>query len=69
VKDDLNDEVLNGIPKALIPSNGMLGWGNYKFLKLDRKTYHIELSLKMFICKKYNGRGATDVNVICNGWK
>jgi hypothetical protein len=26
MKDDLNDEVLNGIPKILIPSNGVVNW-------------------------------------------
>jgi len=37
-----------------------LGWGQqtkkgpcYNFFTLDKKTYHIELSLKVFICKKY----------------
>jgi len=53
-----------------------MGWGQqtkegpcYKFLRINRNIYHIELSLKVFICKKYNGMGADDVNVICNGWK
>ncbi len=26
MKDDLNDEVFNGTPKTLIPSNGVLNW-------------------------------------------
>jgi len=26
MKDDLNDEVPNGIPKILIPSNGVVNW-------------------------------------------
>jgi hypothetical protein len=26
MKDDLNDELPNGIPKILIPSNGVLNW-------------------------------------------
>jgi len=38
------------------------------FFRLDIKTYPIKFSLKMFICRGYNGRGANDVSVICNGW-
>jgi hypothetical protein len=26
MKDDMNDEVFNGTPKILIPSNGVLNW-------------------------------------------
>jgi hypothetical protein len=26
MKDDLNDEVFNGTPKTLIPSDGVLNW-------------------------------------------
>jgi hypothetical protein len=29
----------------------------------------MKFSLKVFICKGYNGRGVDDVNVICNEWK
>jgi hypothetical protein len=26
IKDDVNDEVLNGTPKILIPFNGLINW-------------------------------------------
>jgi hypothetical protein len=56
MKDDLNDEVPNGGPC-------------YTFLRLDRKTYCMKFNLKVFICRRYNGREAYDVSVIYNGWK
>jgi hypothetical protein len=36
MKDDLNDEVPNGTPKTLIPSNGVLNWDGVS--KLGNKT-------------------------------
>jgi hypothetical protein len=51
----------NEILKTLIPfdgvvnwnvvlkSNNRLRWPCYTFMKLDKKTHHIEFSLKMFI--------------------
>jgi len=35
MKDDVNDEVPNGTPKTLIPTNGMVNWD--RVLKLDDK--------------------------------
>jgi hypothetical protein len=62
MKDDVNDEVPNGIPKKIIPFNGMINWDGvlksnnkvrrcpcYTFMRLDKKTYHIKFDLKMFI--------------------
>jgi hypothetical protein len=62
MKHDVNDEVLNGTPKTLILSDGVLklGWDVkikwkakgepcYTFLNLDRKTYDTKLTLEMFI--------------------
>jgi hypothetical protein len=38
VKDDLNDEVLNGTPKTLIPFNGVLNWDGGNKPKGDHAT-------------------------------
>ncbi len=40
------------------------GWPCYKFLWLDKKTYHIEFGFKMFIRKWYNWKGTYDMEVI-----
>jgi len=43
----------------------------YTFFELDRKTYYMEINLKMFICRGYNGGegGIDDVSVVYNRWK
>jgi hypothetical protein len=33
------------------------------------KTYHMEFSLKVFICRQYDEKVAYDLSVVCNGWK
>jgi hypothetical protein len=35
MKDDVNDEVPNGTPKTLLPSNGVVNWDGV--LKLSNK--------------------------------
>ncbi len=82
MKDDVNDEVPNGIPKTLIPSDGVVNWdGVLKLssrLEGDHATHlwsWIEKPIaqnsiwKMFIRKWYNKRGTYDVNVVHNEWK
>jgi hypothetical protein len=63
MKNNLNDEVHNGTPNILIPSNGVLNLdgvsklgsnpkGDYvTFLRLNKMTYHTKFNLKMLICK------------------
>jgi hypothetical protein len=79
MKDDLNDELPNGIPKTLILFNGVLNWNGmskvggklrgpcYTFLRLDKKIYCTNFNLKMLIWIQWNR--ANDVSVIYNGWK
>ncbi len=41
IKDDLNDEVPNGTPKTLIPSNGVLNWDGVSNLGDNTKGAHV----------------------------
>jgi len=63
MKDDVKVKVPNGTPKILITLDGFLNWdgvlksggrpeGDHAtHLRLDRKTYHTNFSLEMFIGK------------------
>jgi hypothetical protein len=58
---DVKDEVPNGTPKILIPFNGVLNMDGVSksggrlegdhVTHLNRKIYHTEFGLEVFICK------------------
>jgi hypothetical protein len=52
MKDDMNDEMFNGIPKIFIPSNGVLNWDNVlKSSDMAKRYYatHFKSWIRIFI--------------------
>jgi hypothetical protein len=80
MKDDVNDEVPNWIPKIIIPCSGVLNLDGVIKLSNKLKRDHAmqlwgwikilmakKINLKLIICGWYNCRGTYDVSVVNNG--
>jgi hypothetical protein len=55
MKNDMNDELSNGTPKMLIPSNGVLNWDKVlkssDMAKGDHATQFLKLDIKIYRTK------------------
>ncbi len=81
MKNDLNDEVLIGTPKILIPLDGVLNSDGVRkqvvnqrgtmlhILKVGQKDLSHEVQCANVRMQRIQWRGVDDVSVVCSGWK